>query len=428
MTFIGPYGKLEMILGWMIFSVICVRSSSRRSYFPLRAALSVVVCLSLALLFDTMDRSVVFYYLLLIATFAALRLCFQTTLWQTLLVMGIAYAAQFVMYSVWNVLCIMLIPEFEFFDENVWVYLIYFAVLAVAIAIAWTMTKEFKHLTELEQFQPVVLVLFLVIIFVAGFLCNQINDIQYQAGSFNVVLVTRLLSAMVCAMGIWLSIDFLVHRQIETDNTLQRYIIERQKKEFELSRENINDLNIKCHDLKYQIREIYSRIGRNGFDGLKEIEDCIATFQSSFKTGNEALNVVLSEKARICAEKGITFNYMGNGELMSFMSDMDVYRLFNNAIDNAIEAVEKVGQEMRIIGVTIGPAGPFVSVYFENYYNGKVEFANGMPLTSKENKQNHGFGVKSIKMIADSYGAQFSIKCDEEVFALILMFPKSQIK
>ena len=425
MTFIGPYGKLEMILGWLIFSVICVRSSAHRSCFPLRTGLSVAVCLFLALLFETMDRSIVFYYLLLIAAFAALRLCFQTTLWQTLFVMGIAYATQFIMYSSWNILCILLLPGFEFFDENLWVYLIYFAVLAAAITIAWIITKEFKHFSELDRFHPVVLALFLVIIFVAGFLCNQVNGMDLNE-NVSVVLVTRLLSAMVCAMAIWLSVDFLIHRQVEMDNTLQRYIIERQKREFELSRENINDLNVKCHDLKYQIREIYNRVGRNDASALKEIEDCISTFQSSYKTGSEALNVVLSEKARICAEMGISFNYMGSGELISFMSDMDIYRLFNNAIDNAIEAVEKIDEEKRIIGVKIMHTGPFISIYFENYYNGSVDFSNGMPLTSKENKQNHGFGVKSIKMIADSYNAQMSISSDNDVFALTLLFPIPQ--
>ena len=422
MTLIGPYGQFEMILSWIIFAAICMRRSGRRSFFPLRAAFSVAVCLFLSFLFNTVDRTIVFYYLLILVTFAGLCLCFQTTVWQALLVMGIAYAEQFVMYSMWNILCILLIPGFEFLDRNVWVYLIYFVTLAAAIAIAWIMSREFKRFTELEQFHPVVLTLFIVIIFVAGFLCNRINAQEGLTGNSDVILVTRLLSAMVCAMGIWLAIDFLVHRQIEMENTLQQYIIERQKKEFELSRENINDLNIKCHDLKYQIREIYNRVERNDTSGLEEIEDCITAFQNSFQTGNEALNVVLSEKARTCGEKEISFSFMGSGELISFMSDVDIYRLFNNAIDNAIEASEKIEEEKRIIGVIIGYAGPFVSVRFENYYNGQLEFSNDMPLTSKQNKQNHGFGVKSIKSIADRYGAQFSIEHDEEAFALTLLF------
>lgn len=421
MTWIGPYGKFEVIFGWIIFTTICLRNSRRRSYFPLRAVLSVAVCMCLAHFFNTMDESAVFYYLLLIALFISLRCCFENTVWQTFLVMGIAYAMQFIMYSIWLILSTWLIPGFAFWEENIWADLLYYSVLALMVAITWNITKEFKKFPELEKFHPVPLALFLVIIFVAGFLCNQTNHFE----NWSAIIVARLLSLIVCAMGVWLAVDFLVHRQIAMDNVMQRYIIEQQKKEFELSKESINDLNIKCHDLKYQIREIYNRIGKNDASGLEEIENCIQAFQSNYKTGNEALNIVLSEKARMCAEREISFNFMGSGELISFMKDIDIYRLFNNAIDNAIEASEKIEKEKRIISVNIGFAGPFVSIYFENYFNGKAEFSNGMPLTSKENKQNHGFGVRSIKMITDSYGGQFSVTNDEDVFALSLLFPIS---
>lgn len=419
MTFIGPYGKFEMILGWMIFAAICMRNSGRKALFPLRAVLSMMVCLFMTMVFDAFDTSIVFYYLLLIIFFVCLRLCFRNTIWQALLVTGIAYAMQFIMYSVWLILSTYLIPGFAFLEYNFWAYCFYFIVLAIMIAAAWGVTRGFKRFAELEEFNPPVVVIFLVIIFVAGFLCNQINNFE----NWDTIILARVLSAIVCALGIWIAIDILVNQKIKMESAMQQYMIERQKEEFELRKETINDLNIKCHDLKYQIREIYNRIGKNDTSGLEEIEDRIMAFQSSYQTGNEALNVVLSEKARMSSEKGISFNFMGNGELISFMSDMDIYRLFNNAIDNAIEASEKIEKEKRIIGVIIGFAGPFISVRFENYYNGQLELSNDMPLTSKENKQNHGFGVKSIKSIADNYGAQFAIEHDDEVFALTLLFP-----
>ena len=419
MTFIGPYGKLEMMLSWMIFAATCMRNSGRKSFFLLRVVLSVMACLFMTMVFDTFDTSVVFYYLLLIIFFACLQFCFQNTIWQALLVTGIAYAMQYLMYSIWLILSTYLVPNFVFLEYNIWAYCLYFIVLAIMIVAAWSITKGFKRFAELENFYPPVVVIFLVIIFVAGFLCNQINNFE----NWDTIILARVLSAIVCALGIWIAIDILVNQKIKMESAMQQYIIERQKEEFELRKETINDLNIKCHDLKYQIREIYNRIGKHDTSGLEEIEDCIMAFQSSYQTGNEALNVVLSEKSRMCGEKGISFNFMGSGKLISFMSDMDIYRLFNNAIDNAIEASEKIEKEKRIIGVIIGFAGPFISVRFENYYNGQLEFFNDMPLTSKENKQSHGFGVKSIKSIVDSYGAQFSIEHDEEAFALILLFP-----
>lgn len=419
MALIGPYGQFNMVLSWLLFSAICMRSSNRKSYFPLRAVLSVAGCLLLNALLDYIGNSIVFYYILLITVFVCLCFCFQNTIWQTLLVMGVAYALQYIMYAAWVLLKFILFPEFDFLERNVWVYVLYFVVLAVMLVLTWFITRDFKRLAELDKFYPRVVVIFLVVVFVTGFLCNQINHLGYP----DAALIARLLSCIICGLAVWVAVDILVSQKIKLENTMQQYIIERQKQEFELRKTTIDDLNIKCHDLKYQIREIYSRAAKSDVSGLEEIENCITAFQNNYSTGNDALNVVLSEKARICTEKGISFNFMGSGELISFMIDIDIYRLFNNAIDNAIEALEKVEKEKRIIGVIIGYAGPFISVRFENYYDGQLAFAEGLPLTSKDNKLNHGFGVKSIKSIADSYNGQLSIEHDHETFALTLLFP-----
>lgn len=422
MTLIGPYGNLNLVLGWISFAAICMRSCERKSCFPLRVILSAAICIALQLHIDYVGRSIPLYYAQLGIFFLCLHLCFRNTIWQTLFVFGIAYAMQYLMYSLWDISSTLLIPNYVFLMDNAGVRAIYFISWAAMVAIAWNITKGFKHFAELESFYPPVVVIFLVLVLVAGFLCDQIN--QFEDG--RAAIVARLLSSLVCALGIWISIDVLVRRKIKMDNAMQQYIIERQKSEFELRKETINDLNIKCHDLKYQIRAIYDRASRNDTSELREIEDCITAFQSSYQTGSEALDIVLSEKARTCAEKGISFTFMGNGELISFMSDTDIYRLFNNAIDNSIEALEKVDEDKRSMSVIIDLAGPFISVLVENYYNGQLEFSNDMPLTSKENKRNHGFGVKSIKAIADSYSAQFSFEYDEDVFTLNLLFPAPQ--
>lgn len=419
MTYIGPYGSLELICGWIVFAGICMRFSPRRSCFPLRAGLSIAVCVGLRL---CLGQSLFVYYLLLAAFLLGLHLSFQNTIWQTLLVLGISYAMQFLMYSIWLVLSSMLVPNFTFFTRGFWVYAIYLAVFTATAIIFWRITDEFRHFTEIDRFCPPAVVIFLIVIFVSVFLCNEINHFEDQ----KLAILTRLLSSIVSAMNIWVAIDLLVRRKIEMENAMQQYIIEQQKVEFEIRRETINDLNIKCHDLKYQIRAIYDRVGKGDDSGLQEIEGCIVAFQNSYQTGSEALNMVLSEKARVCAEKGISLNFMGQGGLICFMSDIDICRLFNNAIDNAIEALDKMGPEQRFVGVNISQSGPFISVYFENYYNGQLELSNNMPVTSKENKQNHGFGLKSIRAIADSYGAQFSIAHDGEVFTLNLLFPYSQ--
>ncbi len=91
--------------------------------------------------------------------------------------------------------------------------------------------------------------------------------------------------------------------------------------------------------------------------------------------------------------------------------------MFGNAIDNAIEAVEKLPEDKRVISVTEKSTGGFISVRVENYFDGNIVIENGMPLTDKKG-EGHGFGVKSIKMIAEKYNGGVAVSAHDDVFTL----------
>ena len=66
-----------------------------------------------------------------------------------------------------------------------------------------------------------------------------------------------------------------------------------------------------------------------------------------------------------------------------------------------------------------------VSAHFENYYAGELDFDDGLPLTTKSDKRYHGFGMKSIKMLAEKYGGYVSVKAEDGVFNLNILLPIS---
>lgn len=418
----GPYGCCEMVIAWAVFSAICMRRSDRRSCFPLRAVLSVGGCLSLAVALKYLGETLWFYYLLLIVSFVCIWWCYQNSIWQTMFTMGLAYATQYAMYSLWLMICVYLFPDFVFNKETIGIDLLYYAIFALTGVVLWFITRKNNIMREQDCFQPPLVIPFLMIIFVAGYLCNSINS----GTDIHVIAIDHGLTAIICLMTAWIGISYITSQRDKIHSIMQQHIIERQVEEFTFRKEIIDDLNIKCHDLKYIIREAYQRDGVTDQAALREIEEGIAAIQRTYHTGNVALDIVLADESKVCDEKGIAFHFMGDGELISFMSDTDIYRLFSNAIDNAIEASNKIPQEQRIIDVKIDSAGPFVSIYFENYYDGRVEFAEGLPITTKGDRQCHGFGVKSIKAIASEYRGELSIRHDEEAFSINVLIPIAQ--
>ena len=116
---------------------------------------------------------------------------------------------------------------------------------------------------------------------------------------------------------------------------------------------------------------------------------------------------------------------MIDGAKLSFMENTDIYALFGNLMDNAIEAVEKlVDNEKRIITMNVYVENNILYIDMSNYYQGKVTFDNnGFPLTTKETNGYHGFGLRSVIMLCKSYGGRYSLSTDDGIFSLQLEIP-----
>lgn len=205
------------------------------------------------------------------------------------------------------------------------------------------------------------------------------------------------------------------------DNDILTQLLYEQKRRMEISRETVEQINIKCHDIKNQIAMLGSRIPS---DEIEELNRAISIYDAAAKTGSEALDLLVVEKTLLCEKKQICFDCNADGAALDFLKPSDIYSLFGNAIDNAIEACSRVADpERRAVSVRVLREEALVSVRVENFYDGELSFADGLPQTSKADKSCHGFGVKSIRMIAEKYGGAVSIRAENGVFRLAVLLP-----
>ena len=75
---------------------------------------------------------------------------------------------------------------------------------------------------------------------------------------------------------------------------------------------------------------------------LDAMEQEIRSYEAQNKTGNEVLDTILTSKSLYCQQHGITLTCVADGAALDFMDTMDLCSLFGNALDNAIESVEKL--------------------------------------------------------------------------------------
>ena len=143
------------------------------------------------------------------------------------------------------------------------------------------------------------------------------------------------------------------------------------------------------------------------------------------KTGNEALDIIFSEKSLLCLKNDIRLNCMIDGEKLFFMKDVDLYVLFGNVLDNAMEAVEKIeSKEKRIISMNVYAENGALKIFTSNYYEGELVINEyGIPNTTKNDKEYHGIGLRSVALIAESYGGKSKIKAEDGIFSLEITIP-----
>lgn len=240
-------------------------------------------------------------------------------------------------------------------------------------------------------------------------------------------IVLRLAVIAVCVYALALEHEVLFRRRAEEEAEALERLLQAREAQYELSRDTIDAINIKMHDIRHQIRHLEDGPGRATVldkDVLIDIAREVNVYDTRVKTGNDALDTILTEKRLLGEREGISMSCIADGDALSFMAPADLYALFGNAIENAFEAVRQVDDpERRNISVLVKRVANMASIHIENYYEGPLTLVNGIPATSKPDAENHGFGTKSMRLICERYGGTFAIDATDTTFAVNMLIP-----
>lgn len=215
----------------------------------------------------------------------------------------------------------------------------------------------------------------------------------------------------------------------KTEADMVQGMLTRQYEQYCVSKETIENINRNYHDLKHQIIAIRAESDpekRAAY--LDNIENEIKMYEAQNKTGNPVLDILLTGKSMFCVEHNINFTCVADGALLHFMSVVDLCSLFGNALDNAIESVMKLTEEKRLIKLAVYQQNDFLLIQVKNYFDGALEYRNGQLVTSKNDKLNHGFGIKSIRQVAEKYEGELKITAEDNWFSLLVIMPLAERK
>ncbi|MCD8367562.1 MAG: ATP-binding protein [Clostridiales bacterium] len=317
-------------------------------------------------------------------------------------------------------------------DEVLVQEILYVAVIyAAAFGLIWYIEKYWlagSHDSQItwRELAPA------AVIGVAVFAVSNLS-FYYRNTPFSSTVVSDIHSirTLVDLSGVALLYAFHIQRaslraryEVETLNTL----LQSQYAQYRQSKESIELVNRKYHDLKHQItvlRQEPDAAARSAY--LDQMEADIRSYEAQNKTGNSVLDTILTGKALQCQENHIAMTCVADGHLLDFMDTMDICSIFGNALDNAIQYEQTLPDlERRSIRLSVSQQKQFVLIHIANFFEGTLDFEDGIPQTTKGDRAFHGYGVKSIRAAAEKYRGSCSVEVEQSSFCLKLLIPLPQ--
>lgn len=300
---------------------------------------------------------------------------------------------------------------------------IYFVVF---VNIYWLMYVFFarkiksEHLFSKEDNVKIIFIgsIFIVIDIIINSAVSYYTEIHYERIYVGII---ALLNVLTCFFGILFIFELAFRNNLKREYAIIQEIRKEEKKQYMISKETIDMINIKCHDFRHQIRELGKQQNINE-EAIANINKLINIYDQSIKTENEALNVILTEKSLKCAKHNIKFSCLVDGTILDFISEEDIYSLFGNILDNAIDALVSTTIKDKEIVLKVKKTGNMITISEKNAYEGNLNIQNGVIRSSKADLTHHGYGLKSIKMVAEKYNGTMEIDHSNNVFLVTLLF------
>ena len=263
---------------------------------------------------------------------------------------------------------------------------------------------------------------------VATFLVIYVmSEYMYKTEEGRLIVLSAIMAAALIASNIVLF--YLFEHQLREAEARKEQQMMRQQSEYKA--EYYRELSIKqkysnkaMHDLKNQLFALKEALLNNEEEGIRKItrlcEDMLTSQTLTF-TGNEAVDALLTVKTQTMKEKEIKFTHTVYMSKNNTIDMLDLCVLLGNLLDNAIEANEEVCSQERFIHLNMVQRANYLSIQINNTTNGNVKIENNKIITTKKQRELHGFGLQSVREITEKYNGSCTFSQEGHLFQAVLM-------
>lgn len=224
---------------------------------------------------------------------------------------------------------------------------------------------------------------------------------------------------------------YMTYSLSKSNSEAEELRIKNQQEEYRLSyAENIKnqyeEIRRMRHDMKQDLAVLSELYREQKYDEARSFADKVsknlAKFDNVIDVQNVFINAILNSKLSTALEYGIKV-ICSSSNNVSGIDDIDLCNLLGNMLDNAIEAAKMC--EMGYIEVSINSDENKILVIIANSVVKSVLNYNKELITTKADSARHGYGIKTIKSIANKYNGTAKFYEESNLFYCQVLMYKS---
>ncbi len=413
----------QVQIGMVFAALLFMPWNHKKERFPLRFGIGVSafflvteVCVRLNV--ENKIRLLLFTVLLL----ALYWFCFECSFIHYVFYTTCAYAVQHISSKLTYMIVVPFSVKKNMTGYTFPIIVLFIVSSLVALIVYVKYTKPYLKKGDL-QFDNVKIVLYSGFFLIAAICLSVLLEDGFDTGSASYLTSYLCLNAfcILFALAI-LALEYTNHntKQLQQENQILAELLESDRQQYEQAKKDMEKINIRYHDIKQQYNKATD-------EERSKLEEEMAELNLRYFTGNKAVDITLTQKSAKCNAAGIQLVCSADGRCLDRMKHYHIYSMLGNALDNAIECLEQVyDDEKRVITLDIHKEKNMAVIRIENYTPHQPVFQDGDLLTTKSDKKDHGYGVKSIQNTAEIYGGIAHVFVENEIFYLLITIPCSE--
>ncbi len=327
-------------------------------------------------------------------------------------IFGISFCAVDIIYeitsAIFGIELITIGPDFESIDNYIISGII--CIIALLLVRCYLQSKNITLYTKINAINVLLFVPAFLIICLARITAIYGGEISNEEAAFiNGINITKGAVLGILAITLFIVLVILVYQKKEMKRlmVLKDKCIREQTEQYKMAMNKERELRRFRHDYNAHMTAVSGLLANEEYDKLREYIKSMGYFKEKFNlvnSGNIITDAVFNQYKELCDKDNIEFEISGKLPENFNMAETDLCVLFSNLMSNAYEAAAQCEKDSSIIRTQIRNNDDDVFIKLSNSVNGEVVFKNGLPVTDKPDRKNHGFGVENILEVVERNG------------------------